>query len=495
MKILIFAQKFETIKIRYQLMNMKRMLHVPIDFIFNDEACIADSDCIIIAFERAPQYLEKCLSTSDKTVMVYFCNFFIDVRDIDILEDIQKELIEAKNYKAVKQLNNMAVKINAIKKSTELKTFPSTIQMEMTNYCNAECIMCAHIYQKNKDAGHIQSETIDAVRPLLPYVENIVLHGNGEPFLNPKILDYLKLFREYQVDITTSTNLSYFNEELAKVVSECFADIRVSCDSCVKEVYEQIRRNLSFDLFLKNVRLLSEKCTNVYRVMTTVIMQQNINQIPDMVKFASEFGFQKIIFSNMNPSSVLENFADSPINYKEEVKYQLLKAKRIAAEIGMEIVYPSSYDSPDIGVFDVNIEPVFKSDMYYKELTGRVNEYLKGELHYIEPLSECKWNRNKIRCHGICDWLLQKTYVDIKGNVYVCCINSSYYVGNLCSESFQDIWNSPLMQKIRSSFYHGELPDFCSNCQFILNHSLEFLENVEMSEKFYIKPKLSNLQS
>ena len=103
----------------------------------------------------------------------------------------------------------------------------------------------------------------------------------------------------------------------------------------------------------------------------------------------------------------------------------------------------------------------------------------------VENLSDCYWQDNLFECEGICEWCIEKPYIDLNGDVFVCCINSSYKVGNIFkSDSFMDIWNNETYQRIRELFYEGRLPGFCDNCQFILNGSLRKLSVPKVDENF-----------
>ena len=214
--------------------------------------------------------------------------------------------------------------------------------------------------------------------------------------------------------------------------------------------------------------------------MTFVIMRQNISEIAPMVEFASKYGFEEIIYSNMLPSIALGNEKDDPSCYKEAVKYQLDVAKERAKVRGIHIIYPNTYDKI-IGNNNVFVDDSFRSDDDWKTRVEQIHEAFKSEKRPIDNLLKHKWKDIPINCVGICDWLVEKTYIDVDGNVFLCCINSSFRIGNVNEESFLSIWNNKIMREIRAYFYSGYLPDFCHGCQFILNDSLVDLECTNMN--------------
>ena len=56
------------------------------------------------------------------------------------------------------------------------------MQIEMTNRCNANCIMCIHFYLDIKGASDISDTIMNRLDSILPYCETVMLNGDGEPF-------------------------------------------------------------------------------------------------------------------------------------------------------------------------------------------------------------------------------------------------------------------------------------------------------------------------
>lgn len=411
---------------------------------------------------------------------------YLDAMDKDQFLAVEAEFLAVENWTALKYLNEIKIQLNYLFRKKVVDCYPNFMQLELTDYCNAECIMCNHLYQKNHGAQHLSKESFAMVESILPYLRVAILHGNGEPFLNPNLDYFLEQYCKYDISVSTATNLSVFNEKIASYINRCFADIRVSCDGCTKEIYEKIRRNLKFERLENNLMMLKELCPNVKKVLLVVIMQQNIHQLKDFIPFAKKYGFSEVIFINMTTSVALENESDSPLYYKEEVKYQIEIAKTIADELGVRIVYPDMYDSI-IEKSPRYVEPVFRSDREIDEQIDRISAKYHINRAPIEKLEECNWQEKRIPCRGICDWCVEKTYIDLQGNVYICCINNSYTLGSVNDAGFEPVWNGKEMQKIRESFYGGAFPDFCAGCHFVLNHSLEHVfaagEDEELRKK------------
>ena len=99
-----------------------------------------------------------------------------------------------------------------------------------------------------------------------------------------------------------------------------------------------------------------------------------------------------------------------------------------------------------------------------------------------------------MKCRGICDWLLSQSYIDLQGNVAMCCRNQSFHAGNVNeSGSFFAVWNSSFYQKLRSIFYSGYVPESCLKCGLIESGNLKYLD-VDINEEFYSEAKFKEKQ-
>ena len=99
-------------------------------------------------------------------------------------------------------------------------------------------------------------DVLYAVGDILKYAETVMLNGDGEPFLYPDIDRSLELFRKYGVRVGTNTNFTVVPENVWGYLADGFSFINISCDGSEKELYERIRKGLSFDDFTANLSRL-----------------------------------------------------------------------------------------------------------------------------------------------------------------------------------------------------------------------------------------------
>lgn len=410
-----------------------------------------------------------------KRVVWEYAGESVELHDRDCLRRLQERLMNEGDWIGVKIINKIFIELDAQEKCTVLSSYPINLQIEHTNICNAKCIMCSHCFTKNQNGKYMSESELEEIKPILPYVEHVTLHGMGEPFAHPQIIDILKLYHSYGIKITCNTNASIMSEELAEIIHKCFYDIAVSCDACTKETYEQIRKGLSFDRFIRNVKLLRSKGSNLYMRLSAVAMRQNLTELPGIVSLAAELGFQEVLIVDVTTQGLLENEKDCIHLYPAVAQHYLKLAVEEGERRGIPVKIPD---------YIMNIAPqrTFKEDMeamnsiaFFKDEAFTDNLYERyKEAGFIEPVIEATMENFVIpsdyQCDGICDFVLERPFINAKGDVFLCCTNWMHIVGNIYKDcGFEAVWNGKIMSEIRRLFYSGNVPKYCVGCIFLRN--------------------------
>ncbi len=365
--------------------------------------------------------------------------------------------------------------------------YPDVLQIELTSYCNARCIMCHHYYEGNARARHFPAEVKEKVKGLLPYASLVLLNGYGEPFLAPDFPEWLGLLHTYQAKAMVTTNLSVLKEEWLPLIRETFQQINISCDGYGQESYEKIRQGLSFGDFVENVRRLRKSAPQVRLSMSVVAMAWNIRKASEIVRFASSLGFEEVRFGRLGVNSFLQNYAEDPIHYEDAARKYFGEAAKEADRLGIKVVFPMNYRLPVDGHALTEQERLLSRlpFPYTREHQERLAKDCLGKIQqgsFRRP--KAKARTEPIRCKGICDWVARGLYLDCRGKAASCCENSQNSYGNLGEMDFGELWNGPTAQETRGMFYQGRLPDFCFHCPFLINQELSYLEVEEKKELF-----------
>lgn len=101
---------------------------------------------------------------------------------------------------------------------------------------------------------------------------------------------------------------------------------------------------------------------------------------------------------------------------------------------------------------------VSKSRFSSASLTG---DYL-NQLVTLDSLTN-----DSICAPEICQWAIERCYIDLAGNVSTCCYNVHHYMGNILEvENFDEIWNGMTYQNFRMNMKNGVLPSWCKDCGY-----------------------------
>lgn len=373
----------------------------------------------------------------------------------------------------------------------QFKHFPEVIQIELTDRCNSECIMCKHFYEKNDRATDLDDGILEKLEQFLPYTRLVLLNGYGESLISSKYNKCMDLLRKHNVKAFVTTNLSVFDEQHCYDAETVFEQINVSCHGCSKEEYERISLGLDFDVFKENLKKLTslKKCPKV--VLSVVVMACNIKNMPDMVHFAKEYGITEIRFGRLGINSFINNDDLDLIHYPEAAKFYFRKVEELAKEYGVTITYPTNFmgEIQDEEELQKQLHIIdnfnFKYDReFQKQLRHRfIKEYRNGNF-----CKEVKQESNILMtCHGICDWVAKGMYIDKQGKCYPCCESKKVSFGDLKEDPFNVI-NSKEAVELRNEFYNGKLPQMCRNCPFAINNELEML-TIDKVNDLYISPE------
>jgi len=325
--------------------------------------------------------------------------------------------------------------------------YPTVVQIESTSMCNGECIMCSHAYRDKNDGKHLGFEKRKLFEEVLPFAETVKIHGLGEPFLNPEIVEWLSFYKRYGVHLSTFTNMTVLDERILEAIGSAFTSLHISCDGCSKPVYEAIRRKLRFDTFIQNVKLLHSCFPDLILHMHTVAMRQNLAELERFADFAAELGFSSVHFSHLSIDPFLNNSSDSLL-YSHLAGEKFLLAEKRGKALGVEVTFPRIY------------EPAQSCSAEGRGLAIDKKISFRTEVLPDEGISASGYH-----CQGMCDWLTDLAYIDLEGNVSLCC--SKYYLtmGNLCRQSFRAIWNNEKYRRLRQLFSEGKVPNVCRGCR------------------------------
>jgi radical SAM protein with 4Fe4S-binding SPASM domain len=362
----------------------------------------------------------------------------------------RQTLLALGRHRRLKRHNSLCIRTHERARDAKLSSFPSTLQIEHSTYCNLRCRMCSIIRPSRQRAqAHLTMDVVEKLRPVLPHVRDIALNGGGEPFLVHDIERFLDLFGTYGVRISTITNGTLITDRLARVIGRHFSSLTISIDGATRDTYEMIRENSRFDHLLRAIDVINRhRRPGLQLKINFVIMLCNVHELPELVRFARDHEFAEVHATWMVAFDDLPwTHAQQPARDPARVNACLADARRAALECGIVLVVP-----PDLAV-----TPAMPS------ATGDGGDDA-GLASYGRLLTTQ-------RVTGFCHLMYDRAMVLVDGRVKPCC-HSHEIVGSLQEQSFEEIWNGPAYQSLRSAFASGVLPGSCRSCNFLRSGEL-----------------------
>ena len=324
---------------------------------------------------------------------------------------------------------------------------PSYVQIEPVGQCNLRCQMCSIQFRQDGPPygppAFMQYDTFTGLIDQLVGAGTRELHmqGLGEPMMHPRFFDMVEYATGKGMRVTTNSNLTLLNERRAeRCVQSGLACLHVSIDGATAETYERIRVRAHFERVLGNLeRLISVRerlgSTQPSLVMVVVIMRQNLHELPDLVRLASQYGIERVFVQHL-----CHDFAESSL--------------------------PGYY---------LPMRAFVQSQTLLEEDPQRVQHYFDEARHIAQEMGvELRLPRTQLRIHppgtpgpARCNWPWTGAYISYQGYAMPCCMVSTpdrINFGNVFTEGIEATWNNTRYTAFRDQLASDEPPEVCRSC-------------------------------
>ncbi|MCP4749775.1 MAG: radical SAM protein [Proteobacteria bacterium] len=219
-------------------------------------------------------------------------------------------------------------------------------QVETALACNLKCVMCPwHGFRGElPDQGLMEPAVWKVLAPFLDRVKSVDFTGGGEPLLNSNLLDWIRQAKLRGCETGFLTNGLLLQPSLSQEILSIGIDwLAVSIDGADKAVYERLRRGSDFAALCRNVETFARlRSSNKPLLMVNfVIMRDNIDQLEEMVRLASNLGVNRVVFKQcdiVRQSHGRGLGLYTPVDNRETRRHQKLlnRAQRLAAKLKLE---------------------------------------------------------------------------------------------------------------------------------------------------------------
>jgi len=350
--------------------------------------------------------------------------------------------------KLIKDKNKLLI-IGGILHSAKAFIGPEVLHIDLTNWCNFNCIACWCRSPLLGDKAMPEGErklilSFDLIKSVfddlaeMGGLKQVKLVGGGEPFMHPdilKIVEYIKnKDRNIQIDI--NTNFSLVDEKIAERLLELEVDsLTISLWAGTPETYSAVHPNQTKHTFYKIRDILKfiferKKAKNSCRpriIFHDVVLNLNYKDVGQMLKFALEVGADDIQFV---PMDLVKGRTEALLLNDIERKGLLDSLYTIR----------KNYDSKSFQYISKDNGSIVLSD--FDGFIRRTEKLDTTTGVYDEEIIE------EVPCYV--GWLFAR--IMTTGNVVPCCKGHRMHMGNIYKNRFRDIWFSHVYNKFR---YNG----------------------------------------
>ncbi|MFN8559201.1 MAG: radical SAM/SPASM domain-containing protein [Dehalococcoidia bacterium] len=316
---------------------------------------------------------------------------------------------------------------------------PDELYLEVTNRCNLRCRTCPQYFGMAEPFHTLEWPRFRAITDQFPVLRRVMLHGIGEPLLNPDLGRMIRHLKERGAYVLFNTNgLLLRGRRAGDLAASGLDELRVSIDGGTAATYRTVRGVDGFDRILANLRrfaaLKADLGLERPRVSLWVTgMKATVRDLPDLVRVAAASGvpevyLQRLVHSDRGLATRTQAIYGAA---DEEDRAAVALAERLGADLGVTL-----RGSGELGPSALVDQPA---------------------------AGDAPWRG----CHR--PWRL--TYVTVNGNALPCCIapftDAPYaraVMGNLGRQTLAEVWNGERYQQWRATMLDGAPPPACRAC-------------------------------
>ena len=283
---------------------------------------------------------------------------------------------------------------------------PLHITINITGFC---CLDCAYCYAQPFTGGYIE---FDKLVSILEEVERLGVFqtkiGGGEPLLHPNIFDLLEYVLRKRMPLAILTSLAVKKRDLVRKFAEMvsphrFVNVQVSLDALDPDINDMVRGDGA--LVRENIDLMLSHGTDLQ--VASVITKYNIDSAIDLIDFYYP-RVKRFHFMNLMPTQ------------------KLCQSQRFW----------------DLAACDGEISAFWERvSMKAKSLPRDV------AITQIDP--GCATKHEQALYYPGCSAGVTSCEIDSNLDVLGCNIARRFVLGNLSSDSLEEVWNCEFAELVR----------------------------------------------
>ena len=180
---------------------------------------------------------------------------------------------------------------------------PISISVEPTTSCNLSCPECPSGLKKfTRPTGKITRENFELIlRQMGKTLQYITFYFQGEPLLHSQFADFVRLAKQKNIVVATSTNAHYLDENMAEeIIASGLDRLIISLDGIDADTYVKYRRGGDFNQVIANIKTMvklrkEHQVGHPFLELQFLVLKHNEHQIADIKRLGQELGVDKVV--------------------------------------------------------------------------------------------------------------------------------------------------------------------------------------------------------
>ncbi len=222
-------------------------------------------------------------------------------------------------------------------------------QIEVTSFCNAECIYCPHtVYRDTWQNRHLDLSTYKKLVSDLPKTDLIFLQGWGEPLMNPCFFDMVEHAKSKGLRAGTTTNGTLIDEDTADRLVFAGTDIVAFSLAGTSEQNDFFRKGAELNKVLEGIRFLEaarerRKSRTPAIHVAYLLFRSAMDEVFKLPELLRGLGVGQVVVSTFDfvPAEELEEETIMPAS-EAEYNFFVHRLDRVAGESaqrGIDLYY------------------------------------------------------------------------------------------------------------------------------------------------------------
>jgi MoaA/NifB/PqqE/SkfB family radical SAM enzyme len=236
-------------------------------------------------------------------------------------------------------------------RTTAAPELPRQVYIEVTNRCNSRCASCPLTYDHFlpwEPKRHLSWQRFRQIVDQLPAIERAVLHGIGEPLLNPELPRFVAHLKARGAHVLFNTNALLLDERRGDALAASGLDeLRVSLDAATPALYARLRGIDRLPQIIGNLHAFVARHGGRERPRLSlwfVGMRENLHELPAFVRLGAAVGAPEVYLQRLVYFGGGERLDDETTMVPEQSLFGtleqrqaalILECERLAAELGV----------------------------------------------------------------------------------------------------------------------------------------------------------------